>query len=94
MSFKTFRVEDVTRYFVASSTFNLNRIVDTLSSIFSHTITTDDDTNPWILMSDDLSELINTKIYLVENFNTLERYIGYIDGIEHMLEVAKGRVVA
>lgn len=57
-------------------------------------ITTDDDTNPWILMSDDLSELINTKIYLVENYNTLERYIGYIDGIEHMLEVAKGRVVA
>lgn len=44
-----------------------------------------DEKNLWILMSDDLAEIIHTKIYLVENFEVLERYSGYLDGIERML---------
>lgn len=54
----------------------------------------DDDTNPWVLMSDDLSDLINTKIYLVDSFDEVERYNGYLDGIERMLEMTKHQVVA
>ena len=54
----------------------------------------DDETNPWILMSDDLSDLINTKIYLVNTFDEIERYNGYLDGIERMLELARHQVVA
>lgn len=48
----------------------------------------------WLLLSDDLSELINTKIYLVDTFDELERYNGYLDGIERMLEFASQQVVA
>ncbi|MCO4520560.1 putative transcriptional regulator [Streptococcus infantarius subsp. infantarius] len=54
----------------------------------------DDETNPWILMSDDLSDLINTKIYLVNTFDEIERYNGYLDGIERMLNLAHHQVVA
>lgn len=54
----------------------------------------DDETNPWVLMSDDLSELINTKIYLVETFDEIARYNGYLDGIERMLNLANHQVVA
>lgn len=54
----------------------------------------DDESNPWILMSDDLSDLINTKIYLVNTFDELERYNGYLDGIERMLHLARHQVVA
>lgn len=54
----------------------------------------DDESNPWILMSDDLSDLINTKIYLVDTFEELERYNGYLDGIERMLDIARHQVVA
>ena len=54
----------------------------------------DDANNPWVLMSDDLSDLINTKIYLVETFEDVERYNGYLDGIERMLEQATHLVVA
>ncbi|MGT2910766.1 type II toxin-antitoxin system antitoxin PezA [Streptococcus cameli] len=54
----------------------------------------DDESNPWILMSDDLSDLINTKIYLVDTFEELERYNGYLDGIERMLDLARHQVVA
>ena len=54
----------------------------------------DDTSNPWVLMSDDLSDLINTKIYLVETFDEVERYNGYLDGIERMLEQASHPVVA
>ena len=54
----------------------------------------DDTSNPWVLMSDDLSDLINTKIYLVETFEDVERYNGYLDGIERMLEQATHLVVA
>ena len=54
----------------------------------------DDETNPWILMSDDLSDLINTKIYLIESFDEVERYSGYMDGIERMLRLASQQVVA
>ena len=54
----------------------------------------DDAYNPWVLMSDDLSDLINTKIYLVATFEDVERYNGYLDGIERMLEQATHLVVA
>lgn len=60
----------------------------------SQGIAFDDETNPWILMSDDLSVQINTKIYLVDTFDEVERYNGYLDGIERMLEVASRQVVA
>ena len=60
----------------------------------SQGITFDDETSPWILMSDDLSDLINTKIYLVQSFDEVERYNGYLDGIERMLELANHQVVA
>ena len=53
----------------------------------------DDESNPWILMSDDLAELINTKIYLVDTFDEIERYNGYLDGIERILKMACYRVV-
>lgn len=54
----------------------------------------DDTSNPWVLMSDDLSDLLNTKIYLVGTFDEVERYNGYLDGIERMLEQAIHLVVA
>lgn len=60
----------------------------------SHGIAFDDERSPWILMSDDLSDLINTKIYLVDTFDEIERYNGYLDGIERMLELASHQVVA
>ena len=60
----------------------------------SQGITFDDETSPWILMSDDLSDLINTKIYLVNTFDEVERHNGYLDGIERMLELAHHQVVA
>lgn len=60
----------------------------------SQGIAFDDETNPWILMGDDLSDLINTKIYLVDTFDEVERYNGYLDGIERMLELARHQVVA
>ncbi|RJX45800.1 transcriptional regulator [Streptococcus agalactiae] len=60
----------------------------------SQGIAFDDETSPWILMSDDLSDLINTKIYLVNTFDEVERYNGYLDGIERMLELAQHQVVA
>lgn len=59
-----------------------------------HGIAFDDTLNPWVLMSDDLSDLINTRIYLVATFEDLERYNGYLDGIERMLEQASHLVVA
>ena len=57
-------------------------------------ISFDDANNPWVLMIDDLSDLINTKIYLVSAFEDVERYNGYLDGIERMLEQATHLVVA
>ena len=66
----------------------LYRLQDELEIAF------DDANNPWVLMSDDLSDLINTKIYLVETFEDVERYNGYLDGIERMLEQATHLVVA
>lgn len=60
----------------------------------SQGIAFDDETSPWILMSDDLSDLINTKIYFVNTFDEVERYNGYLDGIERMLELARHQVVA
>ena len=46
------------------------------------------------VMSDDLSDLINTRIYLVSTFEDIERFNGYLDGIERMLEQATHLVVA
>ena len=66
----------------------LYRLQDELEIAF------DDATNPWVLMSDDLSDLINTKIYLVATFEDIERFNGYLDGIERMLEQASHLVVA
>jgi len=60
----------------------------------SQGIAFDDETSPWILMSDDLSDLINTKIYLVNTFDEVERYNGYLNGIERMLELSGHQVVA
>lgn len=57
-------------------------------------ISYDDTSNPWVLMSDDLSDLLNTKIYLVGTFEEVERYNGYLDGIERVLEQASHLVVA
>lgn len=54
----------------------------------------DDESNPWILMSDDLSDMVNTNIYLVTTFEELERYSGYLDGIERMLETSEKWMVA
>ena len=45
-------------------------------------------------MSDDLAELFHTKIYLVDIFDEIERYHGYLDGIEWMLDMVHHRVVA
>ena len=60
----------------------------------SQDIAFDDESSPQILMSDDLAELINTKIYLVDTFDEIERYNGYLDGIERMLVMVHHRVVA
>ena len=60
----------------------------------SQGISVDDESNPWILMSDDLADLIHTNIYLVETFDEIERYSGYLDGIERMLEISEKRMVA
>lgn len=60
----------------------------------SQGIAFDDETNPWILMSDDLLDLINTKIYLVGTFEEIERYHGYLDGIERILELARHQMIA
>ncbi|MCT7871346.1 helix-turn-helix transcriptional regulator [Gardnerella sp. DNF00354] len=46
----------------------------------------DDSSNAWIAISDDLSDVINTKIYTSTNFEDINRYIGYLDGIERLLE--------
>ncbi|MBM9832783.1 transcriptional regulator, partial [Enterococcus faecalis] len=54
----------------------------------------DDESNPWILISDDLSDIMNTKIYLVDTFDEVERYNGYLDGIERMLDLANHQVIA
>ena len=60
----------------------------------SQDIAFDDESNPWILMGDDLAELIYTKIYLVDTFDEIERYIGYLDGIERMFDMVHHRVAA
>lgn len=69
-----------------------------LSSLYRYQdgqgIAFDDESNPWILMSDDLADLVNTKIYLVDTFEEMERYNGYLDGIERMLNLVNNRVVA
>ena len=57
-------------------------------------IEVDDESNPWVVISDDLSDLIHTNIYLVNSFEELERYVGYLDGIERMITISEKRMVA
>lgn len=59
----------------------------------SQIITFNDKSNLWILISDDLADLINTKVYLVDTFEELDRYSGYLDGIERMLDTVYHWVV-
>lgn len=46
----------------------------------------DDSSNAWIAISDDLSDVINTKIYASKNFEEINSYVGYLDGVERVLE--------
>ena len=57
-------------------------------------IEVDDESNPWVVISDDLSDLIHTNIYLVNSFEELERYVGYLDGIERMISITEKRMAA
>lgn len=59
----------------------------------SQDIAFDDESNPWILMGDNLTELIHSKIYLADTFDEIERYNGYLDGIERMLDMVNHRKV-
>jgi len=45
-------------------------------------------------MSNDLAELINTKIYFVFTFDEIEFYNGYLDDIERMLDMVHHRILA
>ena len=59
-----------------------------------HAIAFEDEENPWVLLGDDLSMIIQDKIYSIRSVEALERYQGYLDGIERMLDLAeqqKGR---
>ncbi len=40
-------------------------------------------------MSDALSDMVNTNIYLVTTFEELERYRCYLDGIEYMQKTSE-----
>ena len=44
----------------------------------------DDESSLWILISDDLSYLIHTKIYFTTTFREIERYTEYIEGTERI----------
>lgn len=46
----------------------------------------DDSSNAWIAMSDDLADIINTRVYKLRNFEDINRYNGYLDGIERLLD--------
>lgn len=52
-------------------------------------INENDFSNPWLLMSADLSELINSKIEIIDTLDQIERYHGYLDGIERLLHIAR-----
>ena len=59
-----------------------------------YAIAFDDEKNPWVLLGDDLSMILQDKIYAIQTIEELERYQGYLDGIERMLDLAeqqKGR---
>lgn len=59
-----------------------------------HAIAFDDEKNPWVLLGDDLSMIIQDKIYSIQSVEELERYQGYLDGIERMLDLTEQQVVA
>ena len=59
-----------------------------------HAIAFDDEKNPWVLLGDDLSMILQDKIYSIRSVEELERYQGYLDGIERMLDLAEQQVVA
>ncbi|WP_427875993.1 helix-turn-helix domain-containing protein [Gardnerella sp. 2492-Sm] len=52
----------------------------------SMNIKIDDSSNAWIAMSDDLADVINTRVYKLRNFEDINRYNGYLDGIERLLD--------
>ena len=54
-----------------------------------HAIAFDDEKNPWVLLGDDLSMILQDKIYAIQTVEELERYHGYLDGIERMLDLAE-----
>ena len=45
----------------------------------------DDESRLWILISDDLSYLIHTKIHFKTTFREIERYTEYIEGTQRTL---------
>lgn len=59
----------------------------------SQDIAFDDESNPWILMGENLAELIHSKIYLADTFDEIERCNGYLDGIERILDMVNHRKV-
>lgn len=44
-------------------------------------------------MSNDFSGFVNTKIYLLQSFDEVDRCNSYLDSIERMLELAYHQVV-
>lgn len=44
-------------------------------------------------MGENLAELIHSKIYLADTFDEIERYNGYLDGIERILDMVNHRKV-
>ncbi len=60
----------------------------------SQGISIDDESNPYILMSDDLSDLIHEYLFSRNFFDEREIYSGYLYGIERMLEISKADMVA
>lgn len=54
----------------------------------------DDESNAWVLVGDDLAELVHTNLYFVTTFEEIERYTGYLDGIERMINTIEKRKVA
>ena len=48
-----------------------------------------DKTNPWMITINELSDIINTKLYQVTTPDEAERYLGYIQGIERMIQAVE-----
>ncbi|MGT2948275.1 helix-turn-helix domain-containing protein [Streptococcus devriesei] len=48
-----------------------------------------DKTNPWMITINEISAIINTKLYQVTNPDEAERYLGYIQGTERMIQAVE-----